>query len=140
MFCKQRFGDDGTRAARAQQAGNRDEKVYEKNNEIAHHQVIVLNLSSITNLGNRRHFIQNWNSHPTRSLPHGRALNAKELDRLQKHCRRDTSVKGVRDMALLATLVSTGLRRAEIAGLALHQYERKAGRRFDPARLQQISL
>ena len=58
MFYKQRLSDNGTRAARSNHAGDRDEKVYEKNNKIAYHQVTVLNLSSITNLGIDRHIIQ----------------------------------------------------------------------------------
>jgi len=60
-------------------------------------------------------------------LPSGRSLSEKELKRLLKQCQRDHSARGRRDSALIATLATTGLRRAEIAALTLDQYDQKVG-------------
>jgi hypothetical protein len=49
---KQRFGDDGTSASRSNQAGNRYDKVYEKNGEVTCHRIIVANSKDMTRLGN----------------------------------------------------------------------------------------
>ena len=55
-------------------------------------------------------------------LPRGRAVPTGELTALVKACARDTSPAGVRDAAMLAALYTGGLRRAELAALALDDY------------------
>jgi integrase/recombinase XerD len=52
-------------------------------------------------------------------LPAGRSATGGELAALLAACARDPSPAGVRDGALLAVLYGGGLRRAELAGLAL---------------------
>jgi len=53
-------------SAQTEQAGDCGEKVWEKNNEITHCQVIVTDLLSITSRGHRWNSIENRNSHSTR--------------------------------------------------------------------------
>jgi len=55
-------------------------------------------------------------------LPRGRAVPTGELTALVKACAQDTSPSGVRDAAMLAALYTGGLRRAELAALALDDY------------------
>lgn len=58
-------------------------------------------------------------------LPAGRSMAAAELAALLRIC--DGSAAGVRDAALLGTLYSTGMRRAELAAARLEHYD-PAGR------------
>ena len=46
---------------------------------------------------------------PCRTVPTGRSLNVKELNALFRCCKRDKSISGIRDSALLAVMVTTGL-------------------------------
>lgn len=62
---------------------------------------------------------------PFQPLPSGRSLSEQEVKRLLKSCQRDTRPKGRRDCALIATLITTGLRRAEIVALTLDKYDQK---------------
>ena len=55
-------------------------------------------------------------------LPRGRSVPTGELKALVKACARDTSPAGVRDAAMLAVLYTGGLRRSELATLALDDY------------------
>jgi len=55
-------------------------------------------------------------------LPRGRAVPSGELVALVRACARDTSPAGVRDAAMLAALYTGGLRRSELAALALEDY------------------
>jgi hypothetical protein len=52
VFYEQRFGDYGTGTTMPKQAGDRHDKVYEKNGEVTHHQIIVTNSTDMTRLGN----------------------------------------------------------------------------------------
>jgi integrase len=55
-------------------------------------------------------------------LARGRAVPAGELVALVRACARDTGPAGVRDAAMLAALYTGGLRRSELAALALADY------------------
>ena len=61
------------------------------------------------------------------TLPAGRALSAGELSALMLECGNDDSPAGARDAAILALLYSCGLRRAELVGLDLADYDAEAG-------------
>ena len=61
-----------------------------------------------------------------RTVPTGRSLNTKELNALFRCCKRDKSLTGLRDSALLAVMVTTGLRRAEMASIKYEDYDSKA--------------
>jgi site-specific recombinase XerD len=60
-------------------------------------------------------------------LRRGRALDVSELRRLFQACARDRSAIGRRDEAILGVTYSTGLRRAEIVGLDLRDYDTATG-------------
>ncbi|NKB37927.1 MAG: tyrosine-type recombinase/integrase [Gammaproteobacteria bacterium] len=62
---------------------------------------------------------------PGRSEPTGRSLSSKELKILFRYCQKDKSITGIRDSALLAVMVTTGLRRAEVVLLELSDYNCK---------------
>jgi site-specific recombinase XerD len=62
------------------------------------------------------------------TLPAGRELAGGELQALLGACENDTSSAGVRDAAIIALAYSCGLRRAELAGLDLGDYDPEAGR------------
>ncbi len=64
---------------------------------------------------------------PSRTVPTGRSLNNKELRALFKSCQKDKSITGIRDVALLAVMISTGLRRAEMTDLKLEDYVESEG-------------
>ena len=63
---------------------------------------------------------------PCRTVPTGRSLNVKELNALFRTCKKDKSITGIRDSALLAVMVTTGLRRAEMASIKYEDYDSKA--------------
>ncbi len=58
-----------------------------------------------------------------RTLPKGRALATEELRRLLEACERDTRPAGRRDAAMLAVLSSCGLRRSELVGLDVGDWD-----------------
>lgn len=58
------------------------------------------------------------------SLPAGRMLEKSELHALIDDCAFDTSIKGVRDLALISVMYSMGLRRAEATNLLYENYSR----------------
>lgn len=60
------------------------------------------------------------------SLPRGRALTAGEIAALFDACANDSTPAGARDAALLA-LLRLGLRRAEVCGLELGDWDRATG-------------
>lgn len=57
------------------------------------------------------------------SLPAGREVQGGEIDALIRVCADDPTPAGARDKALLAVLFGGGLRRSEVARLALSDYE-----------------
>lgn len=59
--------------------------------------------------------------------PVGKRLTPQQIARLQRVCRFDHSVAGKRDHALIALMLATGLRRAEISALELGDYSSKTG-------------
>jgi site-specific recombinase XerD len=61
------------------------------------------------------------------TLPAGRAISPGELAALLNVCAADQAPAGVRDSAIIALLYSCGLRRAELCGLALVDYDAVAG-------------
>ena len=67
--------------------------------------------------------IQSVKRLPYRPKFNGRSLNQHECKKLMQHCVRDKSVKGIRDAALLGVMLTTGLRRNEIRGINLNDYD-----------------
>ena len=61
------------------------------------------------------------------TLPAGRALSTGELRALMNQCTNDESPSGSRDAAIVAIMYSCGLRRAELVGLDLADYDAAAG-------------
>lgn len=59
------------------------------------------------------------------TLPAGRSLRDGELRALLTACRSDSTLKGCRDLALIALLFATGLRRQEVTLLDVEHYERE---------------
>lgn len=60
-------------------------------------------------------------------LPAGRALGGDEVLLVLEACARDATPAGVRDSALIAVLVGTGLRRSEAVALDVSDYESSSG-------------
>lgn len=58
------------------------------------------------------------------TLPAGRALTEAEITALLNHCAQDDRPSGARDGALIVLLRVAGLRRAELVGLQLSDYDR----------------
>jgi integrase/recombinase XerD len=61
-------------------------------------------------------------------VPAGRALTSRELDTLLRTCRRAGTPAGVRDAAMIALMGAVGLRRSEVVGLTVGDYEPRRGR------------
>ncbi len=59
------------------------------------------------------------------SLPTGRSLKEGELRALLLACQHDTTSKGCRDLALIALLFATGLRRQEVTFLDVADYDQQ---------------
>ncbi|MDH5571723.1 MAG: site-specific integrase [Gammaproteobacteria bacterium] len=68
--------------------------------------------------------IKRVNSH---KLPVGRELKRSELKRMLACCKRDNDALGIRDAAIIGLMVSTGLRRSEVASLNIEDYSVKDG-------------
>lgn len=63
---------------------------------------------------------------PVDSGLRGRSLTKEDVHKLLNCCQRDKSAIGVRDAALLAILVTTGIRRAEASALCIEDYDTEA--------------
>ena len=61
------------------------------------------------------------------TVPTGRAITSGELTALLDGCANDPKPAGARDGAIIAVLYSCGLRRAELVGLDLADYDQDAG-------------
>ena len=61
------------------------------------------------------------------TMPAGRSISSGELHALMDVCMADQSPAGPRDAAMIAILYSCGLRRAELVGLDLDDYDQAAG-------------
>jgi integrase/recombinase XerD len=72
--------------------------------------------------------LQSITALPSKRISTGRSLKAVEITRLFNACRKDVSVQGRRDGALLALLAYGGLRRSEVASLTLDDYARRTGK------------
>jgi site-specific recombinase XerD len=57
----------------------------------------------------------------------GRALTSSEITAIIRVCTEDNSSQGIRDLALMAILRGTGLRRAEVVKLKLTDFNRQTG-------------
>jgi site-specific recombinase XerD len=60
-------------------------------------------------------------------LPSGRSLNKRELSKLHRSCKLDQTTIGKRDYAVIALLLSTGIRRSEIIAITLADYNTRTG-------------
>ncbi|MFC1664971.1 tyrosine-type recombinase/integrase [Pseudomonadota bacterium] len=61
-------------------------------------------------------------------VPKGQALSQSEVSRLLSHCKKDQSIRGKRDTAMISLMLATGLRRSEVVGLHLSDYSGQTGR------------
>ncbi len=55
-------------------------------------------------------------------LPSGRSLSRTEINKLIAACKADCGAAGARDMAILALMLSTGLRRSEVVDIEVDDY------------------
>ena len=62
------------------------------------------------------------------TIPAGRELSAGELSALLADCQKDDSPSGIKDGAMIALMYACGLRRAEVIGLDLANYDHETGR------------
>jgi integrase/recombinase XerD len=60
-------------------------------------------------------------------LPSGRSLNKREITKLHRSFKRDKTLIGKRDHAILALLLATGLRRSEVIAIQLDDYNTRTG-------------
>ncbi len=57
----------------------------------------------------------------------GRRLSRREVSALLGACSRDKTVAGIRDVAIVALMVTAGLRRSEVVGLQVSDYATRTG-------------
>lgn len=60
-------------------------------------------------------------------LPSGRSLNKNELGKLHRSCKRDQTIIGKRDYAVIALLLATGIRRSEVITITIDDYNTRTG-------------
>ena len=63
-----------------------------------------------------------------KKLPAGRSLSQQETKALMSACKRDKNIKGKRDLAIIALMLSTGLRRSEVVALNIEDYNTRNGK------------
>lgn len=61
------------------------------------------------------------------TLPRGRSLDRGEINALFAACAKDTTPAGVRDATIIAVLYGCGMRRAEVVGLDVEDFDRQSG-------------
>jgi len=62
-----------------------------------------------------------------KKLPSGRCLTQQEIKSLIAACKRDKTIKGKRDLAIIALMLATGLRRSEVVNLNIADYNTRNG-------------
>jgi integrase len=62
------------------------------------------------------------------ALPAGRSLTPAEMGKLLRACRHDGTEAGVRDSAMIMVMAFVGLRRSEIVGLTMDDFDRRRWR------------
>lgn len=62
-----------------------------------------------------------------KKLPSGRCLSQQEIKSLIRICKRDKSITGKRDLAIIVLMLSTGIRRSEVISLNLEDYNTRSG-------------
>jgi len=62
-----------------------------------------------------------------KKLPSGRSLTQRETKALIATCKRDKSIVGKRDLAIITMMLTTGLRRSEIIALNINDYNSRNG-------------
>lgn len=67
--------------------------------------------------------IQSINRVNSKHLPVGRSLSANEIKKLFSVCRKNSEVMNIRDKAIIALMLSTGVRRAEIVAINCSDYD-----------------
>jgi len=60
-------------------------------------------------------------------LPSGRSLSERETKALIAACKRDKTIAGKRDMAVIVLMLATGLRRSEVVALNVDDYNTRNG-------------
>ncbi len=63
-----------------------------------------------------------------KKLSSGRSLSQREIKALIAACKRDKSIEGKRDLAIIALMLSTGLRRSEVVALNIEDYNTRNGK------------
>jgi len=62
-----------------------------------------------------------------KKLPSGRCLTQQEIRSLIAVCKRDKTILGKRDLAIITLILATGLRRSEVTNLQLSDYNTRNG-------------
>jgi site-specific recombinase XerD len=60
-------------------------------------------------------------------LPSGRSLTKQEIKNLYRVCTQDISPAGKRDLAIIATMLATGIRRSEVITINIEDYNTRNG-------------
>lgn len=60
-------------------------------------------------------------------LPSGRSLSRQEIKKLYRVCIQDKPVAGIRDYAIIALMLATGIRRSEVINIDLADYNSRSG-------------
>jgi site-specific recombinase XerD len=60
-------------------------------------------------------------------LPSGRSLTKQEIKKLYRVCTQDITPAGKRDLAIIATMLATGVRRSEVITINIEDYNTRNG-------------